>query len=203
MYLRGKYNLTQREVASLAGISQKSYQRVEIGYASEQSKTSKLVKLKIVDNENVLKRYAYERKKERDKFRIPNIPDFYERLNSLCGEDGRVCARKNPEELKRLRIELGVKTDGSGSGNKGKAVAIEEQVALGRLARRFRGGHSQSEMERLTGIGSASISAIERGQWSSDSKDMKKMLVHTYFDADQRSQLKRAYDRLKIKEGKR
>ena len=80
---RSRHVLTQREMALLVGISQPSYNNLENGTVSQHSTNAqKVVESGVLERE--LSESMVERLNEswrntgRDKYRIGNIPNFYE-----------------------------------------------------------------------------------------------------------------------------
>lgn len=198
LHLRGKYNLTQREMADITGVSASMYHVVESGVANRQSNTSKKIESNL--NERAMKSYTRERMKKLDKYRIPNIPNFYEQLDALCNKEGRLDVDKNPKGLLKLQKALGVKRGVNRTGPRRKKRAFSEQQALGRILRGFRGNMSQRELAEKLGIGQDNYGKVERGEWTSRSKAMKTIVRHEYYTVEQREIFKRAYDKLRTKE---
>ena len=181
VHLRAKYDLTQAEVAKIAGISQSVYATIEKGVTSDQSEAAKLVRKKIIDDREEIKRRSMKKRRMMDNHRIPNIPNFYQRLEKLCDEEGQICADKNPEMLELLQIELGVRPSPS----------------VFELLRQFRGTLSRRVFAKWLGVKEPSYTSVEKGDVGSSSRVLQSIISSDCFTEEEQHRLQVAYVQLK------
>ena len=108
---RNKYGLTQQEFADIVRISKGTLASLERGYTTEWAESAIRIKESgMLDEEKaqeIVRELHLKRVRKRDKYRIPNIPNFYEKLNSLCDKDGSLAVDINHPELQELRMAIG------------------------------------------------------------------------------------------------
>ena len=104
---RNKYGLTQQEFADIVRISKGTLASLERGYTTEWAESAIRIKESgMLDEEKaqeIVRELHLKRMRERDKYRIPNIPGFYEKLDSVCNTDGQITVDINHPTLQELR----------------------------------------------------------------------------------------------------
>lgn len=101
---RRRYKLTVREAAKIAGVSQTHFSNHENNKVKKWSGGSQ----KILDRFLLKELEVKEEMNRNEDFLIKNIPDFYERLADLEGEDGSLRGvDKNRPDLQELRMMVG------------------------------------------------------------------------------------------------
>lgn len=201
---RRELGLTQQQAADYIGIKKSTYYNYEHKFMSTTNKNAKKIIasgfLGDAKDNYVRGRLERRKKQEREKHRIPNIPNFYERLDALCGEDGRLYADEQSAALRSLQEDLGVITRAVDPDHVINQVAVNEQIEFGELVLEFRGERTQSTMAEQVGISSSEISAVERGQRGSGSEIVKNLPTHDFFTASQQIALQKVYKRMRMKE---
>lgn len=184
--LRTDRKMTQAEFVQVTGETATTISYLERGLRSHHSKSAKrlVATLNQIDllTENeieCLNRLA--NKPENNHHRIPNIPNFYQRLEKLCDEKGRICADKNPETFELLQIELGVRPSPS----------------IFELLRQFRGTLSRRVFAKWLGVKESSYTSIERGGVRSNSRVLQSLLTSDCFTEEEQRRLRVAYIQLK------
>ena len=101
---RRRYKLNVREAAKIAGVSQAHFTKHENNKVKNWSEGSQ----KILDRFLLKELEVKEVINRNEDFLIKNIPDFYERLADLEGEDGSLSGvDKNHSDLQELRMMVG------------------------------------------------------------------------------------------------
>ena len=104
---RHKYGLTQQQLANMTGLTKGTIGSIETGAVGEHAPSAQKLIGAGFFKEDVMKRKMARlhnnRMRERDKYRIPNIPDFYEKLDSVCNTDGQITVDINHPTLQELR----------------------------------------------------------------------------------------------------
>lgn len=150
------FGVPRKVMGEIIGINPATYASYELGKVSNWTDTAdKILNSRIYDDRVMRQardKYVKEwtkavakrgsKAKPKDHQRIPNIPDFYERLDALCDENGRVAVDENHPDLQELRVAVG-----------GKRVIPDVAEFRDELIRiRKEKGLSQKEAAELAGV---------------------------------------------------
>lgn len=193
--IRAFHGLTYREAAEIAGVGATTYLKIEKGKQRKDTEPYQKVKAKLVDTQSYIRRHSLKKHREMSERRIPNIPNFYERLERVCDENGNVCVSLNEKELHSLRVDLGVI-----EGEETKVDALGERKNFATLLKEFRGNVPQTEHSRRLGVTNSSYHGIESEKRGARSRVMQGMLTNNHFTKAQQRQLTNVYNRMRKKE---
>lgn len=180
------FGVPRKVMAEVVGINTATYASYEQGKVSNWTDNAEKIVNSQIYNDQVMRKardkYVEEwtdavkkrgsKQKSIEERRIPNIPNFYERLDALCDETGRLSVDENHPDLQELRVAVG-----------GKRVIPDIAEFREELIRmREEKGLSQREAAELVGVDVYTIRNYEYRGVKSKTSAYQKMLESPLFE---------------------